>query len=262
MNLESRFSRNKAITSYGVMPFTVLSNNGKHEIRYQIQQRRDSISFQEYIKDALPESEIEMHIGLMSKDERKRCVDYYLKDDFQSIWDDLWINHKSRMYKNDIERCCKAFKRNMERYVELFLDETKGADGNSWGFAKGRRHYNESERDCAFREFEEETTISKNIMQALRIPPYEELYIGTDKKLYRTVLYPAYIPYIPEIHIKNTPDNIRKTYISEEVSDIKWLTYSECLQVLDSRKTDILKRLNRNLLFTRRRKPPPRRFTY
>lgn len=261
-NFELRSMKHRAITSYGVLLFTVVTSNGKNEIRYQIQQRRDSISFQEFIKDALPLNEIEMHIGMMSKEERKRCIDYYLKDDPRSLWDDLWINHKSRIYKNDMERCCKAFRKNMEKYIDLFLDDTKGALENSWGFAKGRKQSNETEKECAFREFEEETTISKDIVQSLKIPEYKELYTGSDGKPYCTVLYIAYVPYIPEIHVKTTPDNIRKTYVSEEVSEIMWCTYSECLQKLDIHKRDILKNLNRKLLFTRKRKPPQRRFTY
>lgn len=257
-NFEQSSINRRAITSYGVILFT----NNNNEIRYQIQQRRDSISFQEFIKDSLPVNEIEMHIGMMSKEERKRCIDYYLKDDPKSLWDDLWINHKSRIYKNDMERCCKAFKKNMEKYIDLFIDENKGSIENSWGFAKGRKQPNETEKECAFREFEEETTISKDIVQSLRIPPYEELYTGSDGKQYRTILYVAYIPYIPEIHVKKTPDTIRKTYISAEVSDILWGTYNECLQKLDSRKREILKKLNNKLLFTRKKKPPLRRFTY
>lgn len=259
---ELRSMKRHAITSYGVILFTVVKRKEKNEIRYQIQQRRDSISFQEFMKDALPSDQIEMHIGMMSKDERKRCIDYYLKDDPKSLWDDLWINHKSRIYKNNMEICCKAFRKNMEKYIEIFLDDSKGCTENSWGFAKGRKHPNECEKDCAFREFEEETTISRDIVQHLTIPPYEELYTGSDGKPYRTVLYIAYIPYIPYINIKKTPNNIRKTYISEEVSEIMWGTYGECLQKLDNHKREIIKNLNRKLLFTKNRKPPPRRFTY
>jgi 8-oxo-dGTP pyrophosphatase MutT (NUDIX family) len=261
-NFEFRSMNRRPITSYGVLLFTVVSSDGKNEIRYQIQKRRDSISFQEFIKDSLPFDEIRMHIGMMSKEERKRCIDYYLKDDARSLWDDLWINHKSRIYKNDMERCCKAFKRNMEKYIDLFLDDRKGASENSWGFPKGRKQSNETEKDCAFREFEEETTISREVVQDLKIPPYEELYTGSDGNPYRTVLYVAYIPYIPDIHVKSTPGNIRTSYISEEVSEIAWCTYSECLQKLDLHKRNILKNLNRTLLFSRKRKPPQRRFTY
>ena len=50
---EQRSMHRRAITSYGVLLFTVLPDDkGKNEIRYQIQQRRDSISYQEFMKDA------------------------------------------------------------------------------------------------------------------------------------------------------------------------------------------------------------------
>jgi 8-oxo-dGTP pyrophosphatase MutT (NUDIX family) len=248
-------------TSYGVILFTVDNSKGRNEIRYQIQQRRDSISFQEFMKDTIPLKDIETHIGLMSKDERKRCIDYYLKDDPESLWDDLWVNHKCKIYKTDKERCCLAFKKNMEKYKDLFLDERGGAPENPWGFAKGRKRYGESSRDCAFREFEEETTIPRKYVQELKISPYEEIFNGSDGNPYKTVLYVAYIPYIPRITIKKTPLNIRKTYVSDEVSELDWCTYVECIGKLDSRKCLILKDLNKKLLFSRNRKPPPRRFT-
>lgn len=258
-SFDLRSMHRKAITSYGVILFTVTPQN---QIKFQVQKRRDSISYQEFLKDALTHEEMIQHINMMSKDERKRCIDYYLKDDPMSLWDDLWLNHKSRIYKNEMERCCVAFKKNMEKYIEYFLDENGGVEENSWGFAKGRKQFNETEKDCAFREFEEETSISRDVIQSLKIPPYEENYTGSDGKPYRTVLYIAYIPYIPEIILKNTPNGIRKTYISEEVSDIKWLTYVECLKKVSKEKRELLGKLNRQLLFSRKRKPPPRRLTF
>lgn len=258
-NFELRFMKRRAITSYGIILFTLADKDT--EILYQLCQRRDSISYAEFLKNNLGPDVIRMHIGLMSKEERKRCVDYYTKDDPESLWNDLWINHKSRIYKNDMKSSCEAFKNNMKKYMDEFLCEEKGRDGNQWGFSKGRKHISESELDCALREFEEETSISSDAIQVLKIKPYDELYTGTDGKLYRTVYYVAYIPYIPEIQRKVSLDNIRKTYISEEVSRMEWLTYNDSMNKLDSHKQEILKDLNRTLLFTKKRKPPRRRYT-
>lgn len=260
-NFELRFMKRRAITSYGIILFTVADKSRRSEILYQLCQRRDSISYAEFLKDNLPSDLIRMHIGLMSTEERKRCVEYYLRNDPESLWNDLWINHKSRIYKNDMKRCCEAFKKNMEMYIDEFLCDEKGKTENPWGFSKGRKHPTESELDCAMREFEEETTIPKDVIQVLKIKPYEEYYTGTDGKLYRTVYYVAYIPYIPELQRKVSLDNIRKTYISEEVSHMDWCTYNTSMTKLDSHKQEILRDINRTLLFTKKRKPPPRRYT-
>lgn len=260
-SLESRFSRRRAITSYGIILFTISERKGKSEILYQLCQRRDSISYAEFLKDNLDPEVTRMHIRLMSNDERKRCVDYYIKNDPESLWNDLWINHKSRIYKNDMKRCCDSFKKNMEKYIKEFLSEENCRTENPWGFSKGRKHSSESELECAIREFEEETTISREHIQVLNINPYEELYTGTDGKLYRTIYYAAYIPYIPDIQNKVLVDGIRQTYISEEVSDMKWVSYKTAIPKLDVHKQKILKDLNETLLFTKKRRPPPKRLT-
>lgn len=256
-NFEHRFMKRRAIASYGIILFT----DGTNELLYQLCQRRDSISYAEFLKDKLHSESMKFYINLMSKEERKRCIDYYLANDPESLWNDLWINHKHKMYKNEMKRCCDAFIKNMEMYIEEFLDEDKGRDENPWGFSKGRKHVTETELECALREFEEETTISKDVIEVLDIKPYEELYTGTDGKLYRTVYYVAYIPYIPDIQRKVSINGIRKSYISEEVSEIGWYSYHDCLSKLDEHKKKILKSLNQTLLFTNKRKPPPRRFS-
>ena len=249
--------KKKAIPSYGIILFTI--NENTNELLYQLCQRRDSISYAEFIKDKLPIENIPMHINLMSKEERKRCVDYYKKKDAESIWNDLWINHKNKIYKNEMKRCCDSFIVNMEKYIDFFLDETKGRDENPWGFAKGRKHDSETEISCALREFEEETTIPKNLIQLLHIKPYEELYMGTDDKLYKTIYYAACIPYcyVTELQnlVPNTENIIRTSYVSEEVADIKWFPYLTALNKVDIHKQNILRQINQTLLFTKRQIP-------
>lgn len=257
-NFELRFMRRRAITSYGILLFTT---NSKNEIFYQLCQRRDSISYAEFLKDTLTPDIIKKHINMMSKEERQRLIDGYKNNNVDTLWDELWVNHQSRIYKNDLKRCRDTFNEKMEKYMDCFTDVGGGRKENPWGFSKGRKNINETEVECALREFEEETTISKTLIQVLKIRPFEELYTGTDGRLYRSVYYIAYIPYIPSVNIHNNC-KLRGGYISEEVSDIIWCNYSDSICRLDAFKQNILKQLNRILLFKKQRKPPPRRFTY
>lgn len=251
----------RAITSYGIILFTSNDRN-RGEILYLLSQRRDSISYSEFLRDNLTDENISMHISLMSQEERNRCIKYYRQNRAQDLWDDLWVNHRNRIYKNDMSRCCESFNRNMEKYLPLFFQE--GKMENSWGFAKGRKYdrngKNETDLQCALREFEEETTIPKKDVQILNIKPYKEIYRGTDEKLYRTIYYVAYIPYIPQIIPKFSPNTIRQYYISEEVSELKWASYVETLSKLDSHKRTIITHLNK-LLFTKNGRPPRRRYS-
>ena len=87
-------------------------------VLYQLVQRRDSISYSEFLQDRLPADKIEMHIkNLMSKEEKRRCLEYYKRKDPESLWNDLWINHKSHVYRNNMKKCCDAFFGNMEKYL-------------------------------------------------------------------------------------------------------------------------------------------------
>lgn len=242
--------KRRAISSYGIILFTI----DKGSIKYLLCQRRDSISYAEFLKNNLPPELIPYHIGLMSHEERKRCCDYYAKNDVQSLWDDLWINHNCRIYQHEMSRCCNNFRANMEKYMSHFLNLTTGQIENTWGFAKGRKHSYENEITCAVREFEEETQIPQQEIQLQHdCNPYEEYYTGTDGKLYRTVYFLAYIPFIPEVKPGKTLDRIRTEYISGEISQIQWLSFTDAIKKLDTNKVKILRQIDEYLLFKKRR---------
>jgi 8-oxo-dGTP pyrophosphatase MutT (NUDIX family) len=95
-----------------------------------------------------------------------------------------------------------------------------------WEFPKGRRNYQEKDLDCAIREFEEETGISKyNIKIIENIMPFEEIFIGSNHKSYKHKYFLATMCDQEEKN-KYTLNNYQKT----EVSQIKWKTLEECLE--------------------------------
>jgi 8-oxo-dGTP pyrophosphatase MutT (NUDIX family) len=95
-----------------------------------------------------------------------------------------------------------------------------------WEFPKGRRNYQEKDLDCAIREFEEETGISKyNIKIIENLMPFEEIFIGSNHKSYKHKYFLAAM-FDKEEKNKYTLNNYQKT----EVSQIKWKTLEECLE--------------------------------
>ena len=91
------------------------------------------------------------------------------------------------------------------------------------GISKGRRNYLENDLDCAIREFTEETgLINKNFKIIKNILPYDEIFIGSNYKSYKHKYYLAYL--------ENSDINI-KNYQKSEVSNAKWATLNECLQL-------------------------------
>lgn len=235
---------NIPITSYGIVLYTY----EKKYLKYLICQRRDSISYIQYLQDLIEENNIIKYINLMSREEKDRCLEYYYKNDPHSIWKDLWINHNSKIYKNDYKRCTDIFLKNMKKYIEYFKDDKIGQKENSWCFPKGRLHYNENEIDCALREFEEETCISSKNIKVDRNTKFEEVYIGSNNLLYKTVYYTAYTPYIPKKIYKYYPNNIRKKFISSEFFEIEWMEYQSAIEYLDNSKKQILEKINNYIL--------------
>ena len=241
MNIEI----NEPITSYGIVLYTYEKNK---YLKYLICQRRDSISYIQYLQDLIDENNIVKYINLMSIEEKNRCLEYYYKNDPHSIWKDLWINHNSKIYKNDYKRCTDIFLKNMEKNIEYFRDEKIGQKENSWCFPKGRLHHNENEIECALREFEEETCISSKNVTVDKNIKFEEVYIGSNNLLYKTIYYIAYIPYIPKKIYKYYPNNIRKKFISSEFFEIEWIEYQTAMERLDDSKKQILEKINNCIL--------------
>jgi ADP-ribose pyrophosphatase YjhB (NUDIX family) len=108
----------------------------------------------------------------------------------------------------------------------LINNSTTAWKETEWEFPKGRRNYQEKDLDCAIREFEEETGISKyNIKIIENIMPFEEIFIGSNHKSYKHKYFLAEMRDQEEKN-KYTLNNYQKT----EVSQIKWKTLEECLE--------------------------------
>ena len=56
------------------------------------------------------------------------------------------------------------------------------------GIPKGRKNINETDIECAFREFVEETGLTFNDLILIRnLAPYEEIFIGSNYESYKII---------------------------------------------------------------------------
>ena len=198
---ESGHHQAHTTVSYGIILFCrdQLHPNDLSRARVLLGQRRDSISYWEFIKNSLPKGSMTtMHIKLMSDEERQRCLQYHDADDFDTLWDDFWVFEENSMWTTHRERCRASFHENVAENRALFeqcQSTLPDADRdicheNNWHFPKGRPQTHEAELQCALREFEEETCISKHQVRVLdRQKTLQELYMGTNCKMYRTVYF-------------------------------------------------------------------------
>lgn len=239
---------NKAITSYGIILYTWIRKDKIKELRFLLPQRRDTIHYIEFSKYNCDDRMVPKIISLMTKDEKKRIMNCYNSNRLIDIWFDLWINKRSKTFKKEFKSAIENYKNNIEKYKDLLLDEKLGLDECPWQPPKGRKHVDETELECAKREFEEETTISKDSISICNIKPYNDVYIGSDGKVYRNVFFVAYLPYYKYKQPEYRNSLFRK-YITEETQDMKWMTYEQCMTKLSDTQKIIFTELNNYLIY-------------
>jgi 8-oxo-dGTP pyrophosphatase MutT (NUDIX family) len=171
----------------------------------------------------------------MTVSEKERLA----KNDFDYVWCELWGNRNiSLQYKN--EEVASRDKYNTlihgVKYKDDFytladlIEESSQIDiweETEWGFPKGRRNYQEKDFDCALREFSEETGYAVDHLQNVQnIIPYEEIFMGSNYKIYKHKYYLMYMEF------ENTTDTTN--YETSEVSKMEWKSFSDCVDSIRS----------------------------
>jgi len=200
--------------SYGIVLF-----NDKDEI--VMIERKDSISYIEFLrgKYKIEDSEyIQLLFNRMSVLEK----DVILNNNFNILWNNLWYSNISS--KKDYLRSYNKFiLLDLKNYIN---NSTINYLNNEWEIPKGRRNLNETDIECAKREFQEETNIAQNDYDLLKnIEPFEEKYIGSNNIVYKNIYY------IGKIKVNNYNlyiDKQNRDQVSE-IRSIKWFSIIDCL---------------------------------
>jgi 8-oxo-dGTP pyrophosphatase MutT (NUDIX family) len=94
-----------------------------------------------------------------------------------------------------------------------------------WGFPKGRRNPHESDINCAIREFQEETGITRNNFTVIQNTfPISETFFGSNQVHYCHKYYIAICNNTLEVEMNN--DN---PHMAREIGAIKWCSLDESL---------------------------------
>jgi len=224
------------IISYGLVIFYMLQSG---EIQFLLQQRRDTFQYIDFLRGMWNyEGQLVSLFTLMSVEERRRIRDFT----FQELWDDLFIDSKSKMYR-DLYPAAKKKYESIHHLIPNILDTTQTYTNEPpWGFPKGKKsQYQESEIDCALRETEEETCIPKENFEIIPKCKYVEQFQGTNGKTYSTHYYLARLKNMISPKRMQTPHCIRKDTLSEEAQEIIWVSYSEACIFLNPRRQIILR---------------------
>ena len=221
------------IISYGVILFRFNANN---EPEYLMIRRKNSYGFIEIIQGKYCLNnlkQIQQSVDEMTLYEKS----IIRSESFANLWKYMWnypitysgkIDDASSSKKFEILRKHGIKNKAIDGADEVisFEDVIDKSETNwedtEWEFPKGRKNVMEKDIDCAIREFEEETGISRNNIQIVtNLLPFEEVYVGSNYKKYKTKFFLAY-----NISENYTFDNFQKT----EVSKIEWKSIDNCIK--------------------------------
>ena len=220
------------ILSYGIILYSMDEDTSK----IIMVERKDSLSYIEFLrgkyKSIFDIEYIELLFSRFSKHELIKIKG----QDFDTLWKGLWIHTESinqrikkeyKKSKENFNKLKKGFlKGSQEINIDKLVDKVKiPYDYNEWEIPKGRRKLYENNRDCAMREFNEETNIKSNDYSLYKnVIPITEEYIGINGVRYKHVYYIGSIDKRCDLYIdKNNKDQYT------EIKNIKWYTRQECI---------------------------------
>ena len=230
------------ITSYGIISFRKRTN-----IEYLLICRKDSLGYVDFIRGKYPlynKKYIQNLVDEMTMQEKNNI----LTKNFDYLWKNLWFVDDCIQYRLDEKSSRNKFEQikrgiqlnDVDKYdIESLIKNSKTKwETPEWGFPKGRRNYGEKDIQTGIREWTEETGYPSNSVNIIsNILPFDEYFVGSNFKSYKHKYYLAYI----KDNFSN--DNYQKS----EVSQMKWLSYEDCLKYIrpyNLERIEILNKIN------------------
>jgi len=231
------------ITSIGMIVFRKCNE----KIQYLLIRRNHSLGFVEFMRGKYPINNYNYLLNIFNEMTIKE-KNKIKTSSFDELWKYLWGVQVNIQYRGEERISSEKFQlltngiesnKNTYDLEKIINDSNNLWSEPEWGFPKGRRNYQEKELHCALREFEEETGYMKeNIKLLQNVIPYEEIFTGSNMKSYKHIYYLGYI----DSNIENSFQ-----YQETEVSDVKWMTFDECINCIrpyNLEKINILNKVN------------------
>ena len=209
--------------------------------------RKKTLGYVEFIRGRYDEQNLQSYTSLFEQMVSSEINDI-LNFNFEYLWNDLWKqNIENKFYKNEFQESRNKFNllKNQKSFNIIISNIKPLFDTPEWGYPKGRRVYLEKNINCACREFEEETSLTKNNYKLIsNIPPIQEIFHGTNNILYKHIYYFALCD-------SNLDVNLNKNNLNqiEEIGDIGWFDYNECRKLIRSYHYERHKILNEIFIF-------------
>ena len=168
-----------------------------------------------------------------------------LKTTKEDLWNNLWLDHKTNIYKNGKLKSLRSFEE--LDYKELLLESGESRyKFNEWGFPKGRKNLKETELDCAIREFKEETGLSsKDFSLRETDKVFIENFTASDNKKYTHIYFLAKVKSDIQVNMCYKND-----VFNQEVNDIGFFEFKQAYKMFrdyDTEKKHVLMQVNKYL---------------
>jgi 8-oxo-dGTP pyrophosphatase MutT (NUDIX family) len=209
-----------------IAPDTICPPDGQHKLLFLMVQRRDTMGFTDLVRGVYPATEpekrraLETYMGELTCDERARLT----LSPFRQIWMDLWYYHGKAFHA---DYASAKWKFDQVDIGHLLRTRPCNWTEKEYGFPKGRRNLRESIKQCAIREFEEETGYHSGEFRILSEKPVVEEFKGTNNKRYKHVYYLTFVD--EHVGPPRWTNNIQQL---AEIGNIAWLTYDQCVRII------------------------------
>jgi 8-oxo-dGTP pyrophosphatase MutT (NUDIX family) len=165
--------------------------------------------------------QIKILVDEMSNEEKEKI----LNCDFTLLFNELnykkTIDEKSKK-KFNILKSGFVINNELITLQKIIENSSTSWETPEWEFPKGRKNYHEKIIECAIREFTEETGYESTDIKIIdNVLPFEEIFIGSNIKVYKHKYYLALLVG-NEIPLND--------FQRSEISAIEWKTFDECIE--------------------------------
>ena len=212
------------ITSYGIILFRISSDN---IIEYLMIRRKNSFGYIDFIRGKYIQNNLD-HLQIMFNEMSMSEKEQIRENTFETLWKMMWgiqdSGHSSQFKGEELssQKKFELLKNGLPigpngeiiTIDSLINNSTTNWIETEWEFPKGRRNFQEKDLDCALREFEEETGISKKIIKIVE-------NFGTIKNIiYLCLMSNIKEKYFDEINFSMEKTRLQKALDEVEPNDI------------------------------------------
>lgn len=198
-------------------------------------QRRDTLAYIEFIRGKYTPAVVAEADGggyAAAEDLRKLLEamtqaeqDRICTHTFEHLWRKMW-GDASRSHRTNYDLSQAKFAQVQPHLPALVARYRSRWTEAEWGFPKGRRNIGETDLQCAYREFQEETGLSREkVGLVLNMEPLTEVFFGTDAKHYAHKYYLGMCDEGTEVC-----HDMRNPHMRREIGGIQWMKLDIALE--------------------------------